>query len=341
MKKEVIIGVDFSKLTMDVTYIQVEHPDVKHYQQFKNTEEGCLSIIKWAKRFNKNTCNWLVCGEFTGIYSMTAAMVFNQQDVDLWLENPSQIKLSSGVSREKNDKVDSCQIAIYAKRFLDRAKLFKPGTDTLLKLRELVRFKDRLTKVRKQLLVPAKELKRVRKDWDESVFIDDSSKELAHNIELKIKVIEEQMMSLLKTDPDLKKKYELITSVVGVGMQTAIFLLIHTWGFTAFDTPRQLACYCGIVPFSKQSGTSLKGKRMVSHIANKKLKTLLHMCALNAIRYDPTLKAYYERKLNEGKHKMNILNNVRNKVLHRICAVIRTGDKYDLSYHTEHQLIAA
>lgn len=341
MKKKVIVGIDFSKLTLDVTFLHVDTPEVKFYNQFENTESGCMAIIKWVKKHHKNTSNWLICGEFTGIYSMTSAMVFNDQEIDFWLENPSQIKRSSGISREKNDKIDSYQIAMYAKRFIDRIKLFNPGSDLLIKLRELVRFKDRLTKVRKQLLVPAKELKRVRKDWCESDYIDDTSKELAESIDLKIKEIEKQILLLLKTDPDLKKKYDLINSVVGIGMQTAIFLLIHTWGFTSFETPRQLACYCGIAPFMKQSGTSIKGNARVSHIANKKLKCLLHMCALNAIRYDPILKTYYDRKVSEGKHPMNVINNVRNKLLHRICSVVKSGEKYDKSYHLKYSDNAA
>lgn len=341
MKKNVIIGIDFSKLTLDVTFIHVDSPEVKHYQQFENTESGCKAIIKWVKKHYQDTSDWLICGEFTGIYSMTSAMVFNDQELDFWLENPSQIKRSSGISREKNDKVDSYQIAMYAKRFMDRVRLFNPGTDLLLKLRELVRFKDRLTKAKKQLLVPAKELKRVRKDWDESEYIDDTSKELAKSIDLKIKEIDNQLLSLLKTDPDLKKKYDLINSVVGVGKQTAIFLLIHTWGFISFDTPRQLACYCGIAPFMRESGTSIRGKGRVSHIANKKLKTLLHMCALNAIRYDPVIKAYYERKVSEGKNPMNVINNARNKLVHRIFSVVKSGKEYDKSYHLKYSGVAA
>lgn len=103
-------------------------------------------------------------------------------------------------------------------------------------------------------------------------------------------------MLLLKTDSELKQMYKLITSVVGVGMQTAIYLLIHSWEFEAFDNFRQLACYYGVVPFSKQSETSLKAKSHVSKIANRKLKILLHMCALNSVRYDPQLKRYYQRK---------------------------------------------
>ena len=333
MKKNVVIGIDFSKLTLDVTFFNTNNPEEKQYQQFENTKKGCVQIIKWVKRTFKDCSDWLVCGEFTGIYSMTSAMVFNEKGIDLWLENPRQIKLSSGISREKNDKVDSNQIALYADRFMDRAKPYKTNNKALLKVRELVSYKDRLTKIRSQLSVPAKELKRVHKDWEEADYILDNSKEMIKQIDKQIKDIEHKMLFLLKSDPDLNRLYKLINSVVGVGMQTSIYLLIHTWGFTSFDTPRQLACYCGIAPFSKRSGTSIRGKSQVSHIANKKLKTLLHMCALNAIRYDPNIKAYYERKIQEGKHRMNVLNNVRNKLVYRIWAVVSSGQEYDKNYN--------
>lgn len=341
MKKTIIIGIDFSKRTMDVTYFIMGAMQDFYYKQFANTEQGCTEMISWIKQKHRITSEWLICGEYTGIYSMTAATVFNDNNLDLWLENPNQIKLSSGMNREKNDKVDSYQIALYAARFIDRKKLYKPQSETLLRIRELVRFKDRLTKTKTQLSVAANELKSVRKDWEETEYICESSKSLVDQINSQIADVEKKMLKLLNTDSDLKQLYKLITSVVGVGMQTAIYLLIHTWGFNAFENPRQLACYCGIVPFAKRSGTSLKGRPHVSHIANKKLKTLLHMCALNAIKYDPYLKLYYQRKLEEGKHKMNILNNVRNKLIHRICAVITSGQEYDKSYYMQNIMTAA
>ncbi|TLX71052.1 IS110 family transposase [Labilibacter sediminis] len=332
MNKSVVIGIDFSKLTLDVTFVKTEQPDVKYYQQFDNTEEGCNQIVKWVKGSTIDCSGWLICGEYTGLYSMTAAMVFNSKGIDLWLENPQQLKLSNGIQREKSDKVDSAQIAMYAIRFMDRAKLYKPKGEALLKVRELVRFKDRLTKNRTQLIVPSQELKQVREEWQEATYIHTQSLEIVKVIDEQIKDVERKMLALLETDPELKRLYKLINSVVGVGMQTAIYLLIHTWGFTAFDNPRQLACYCGVAPFSKQSGTSVKGKSQVSHIANKKLKSLLHMCALNAVKFDPFMKAYYERKIKEGKHKMNVLNNVKNKLIYRICAVVSSGQEYDKSY---------
>jgi Transposase and inactivated derivatives len=341
MKKTVIVGIDFSKRTMDVSYFLMGAMQDFYYKQFANTEEGCKEMISWIKKKHRIRSEWLICGEYTGIYSMTAATVFNDDGLDLWLENPNQIKLSSGMNREKNDKVDSYQIALYAARFIDRVKLYKPQSETLLRLRELVRFKDRLTKTKTQLSVAANELKSVRKNWQETEYICNSSKSLEIQINSQIADVEKEMLMLLRTDSDLKQLYRLITSVVGIGMQTAIYLLIHTWGFKAFENPRQLACYCGIVPFAKRSGTSLKGRPHVSHMANKKLKTLLHMCALNAVKYDPHLKLYYQRKIEEGKHKMNVLNNVRNKLIHRICAVITSGEEYDKYYYMQNMMAAA
>lgn len=328
------------KKTLDVSCFKIGNLKNSYYQQFTNSEDGCLEIINWVKSHFNDTQEWLICGEYTGIYSMTAALVFNDHELSFWLENPNQIRLSSGVSRQKSDKVDSMQIALYASRFMDRVRLYRPTSTVLLKIRELVRFKDRLTKVKTQLSVAANELKTVRKAWEETVYIDNSSKEITSQIEIKITNTEQKILILLETDPDLKRKYELINSVVGVGMQTAIYLLVHTWGFNAFESPRQLACYCGIVPFSKRSGTSLKGRPHISHLANKKLKSLLHMCALNAVRFDPQLKQYYQRKVEEGKHKMNVINNVRNKLIHRIYAVITTGQEYDKNYYLRNISVA-
>lgn len=341
MKKKVFIGIDFSKDTLDVTYLNPGKSNDQDYAQFINTIAGCMTMIKWVKKKSKETTEWLFCGEYTGLYAMTLATVLNEQGLDLWLENPSQIKRSSGIKREKTDKVDSQQIALYAQRFLDRVKLYKPNNDTLLRLRELVNYKDRLTKTKTLLTVPVNELKKVRKTWTEVDSISVSTEDVVKTINQEIKAIDKQMLCLLKSDPELKRLYNLMNTVVGVGMQTTIYLLIHTWGFTSFSTPRQLACYCGIAPFSKQSGTSIRGKTQISHIANKKLKTLLHMCALNAIRYDPFIKEYYCRKVAEGKHKMNVLNNVRNKLVYRIFAVVNSNQEYNPAQNSGIQNLAA
>jgi transposase len=137
-----------------------------------------------------------------------------------------------------------------------------------------------------------------------------------------LKSIEEKMHAIIAEDENLKLQYQLVTSIPGIGMQTAVYLLIATKGFDAFDNWRQLACYAGVAPFPNQSGTSLKGKTKVHHLADKKLKSLLNMCALVAVRYDKELKKYYERKVGAGKPKMLVINNVRGKLLARVFAVV-------------------
>lgn len=143
-----------------------------------------------------------------------------------------------------------------------------------------------------------------------------------------LKKIEEKMQELISQSEDLKAKDSLIQSIPGVGPQTSIYLLLVTKGFTVFDNSRQLACYGGVAPFEYSSGTSVRGRTKVSHLADKKLKSLLNMCALNTKTWDHEIKQYYERKVAEGKPKMLILNNIRNKILGRVFAVVNRGTPY-------------
>jgi len=53
------------------------------------------------------------------------------------------------------------------------------------------------------------------------------------------------------------------------------------------------------------------------------------MASMNAVVHNPELKEYYKRKKEEGKDKMKILNAVRNKLLHRIVAVVKRGTPYE------------
>ncbi len=111
--------------------------------------------------------------------------------------------------------------------------------------------------------------------------------------------------------------------------------IYNSKGFTAFDNAKQLACYCGVVPFDKSSGTSVRYKSTVSPFANKKLKKLLHLCAMSALQNDPEMKAYFERKVKEGKNKMSVINAVRNKLIHRVFAVIRDERMFEENYATK------
>ena len=136
------------------------------------------------------------------------------------------------------------------------------------------------------------------------------------------------MHQIIQEDAELKELYRLTTSVVGVGKVTAIQLLVATDGFTKFDTAKQLASSCGVVPFENSSG-KFKGRARVSKMANKTLKTALHMCALSAMKVEGEMREYYLRKVAEGKNKMSVINALRNKIIQRVFACVKNKTLYD------------
>jgi transposase len=147
-----------------------------------------------------------------------------------------------------------------------------------------------------------------------------------------IEVIEKEIMKLIKSDERLNGLYKIITSVDGVGMVTAANIITTTNEFLSINEVKKYACYSGVAPFDHSSGSSIRGKTRVSHMANKKIKTLLHLAALSAIQVKGDIKDYYNRKVQEGKNKMSVLNAVRNKILQRIFACVRQNRIFVKNY---------
>jgi transposase len=107
--------------------------------------------------------------------------------------------------------------------------------------------------------------------------------------------------------------------------------------FTICTSGKQLACYCGVVPFDYQSGISIKGKHHVHKMANKELKRLLNMCALTSIKNYKEFKHYYERKKREGEHAMSILNAIKNKLVLRTFAVVKMKELMLITMQKPHE----
>jgi len=159
------------------------------------------------------------------------------------------------------------------------------------------------------------------------------------SIDKEIEQIDKNLDDIIKDDAKLKELYNLAKSVPGVGKFTALFMICFTDEFSMYNNPKQLACYCGVAPFEHSSGSSVRGKTRVSHMANKVLKRMLHMGAMSVISRDPELRDYYQRKIAQGKNKMLVINAVRNKIIHRLCAVIKRGYEYKSENYFKERLV--
>lgn len=334
--KKVFIGIDFSKTSFDVAVLKSTQSQEIYYNKFNNHEDGCLELIQWIKSLTKqHFSSWLFCGEFTGIYSITLIRYLNENNIDIWMEPGTQIKYSKGITRGKNDKIDAKNIALYAYRFQDKAKSFRLPLNIIEGIKDLMAYRERLIKIKKMLTISANELKRVKKEDMVSEYIFQESVKQILDCKEKIKQVELKLMLFIQQDALIKENFNFITSVKGVGMINAIMIIISTNNFTSITNPRKFACYSGVVPFEHRSGSSIRGKTRLSNIANKKLKSLLSQAAMNAIRFDPLIKNYYNRKLLEGKTHRLVLNNVRNKLVHRIFAVVKNKTYYTDMYNNQ------
>jgi len=324
------IGIDVSKLTLDVCIINTE--GLNKHQQFSNNQNGFKKLYAWL---NDTTAVFdfssaLFCMEHTGIYTRELLQYLLLKSANVWMESALHLKRSMGMTRGKNDKIDSFRIARYAMSNQDQAKLITLSNKTLLLLKDLMASRTRIHKAYQAIEISLKEMERIDKATGKE--LRQVNKAALAGLKKSKAATETRMLELINSDPEMKNIFSLVTSIKGVGTVLATELMVYTHLFQRLDTPKQLACYCGVAPFSHTSGTSIKGKMGTSNFANMNLKSTLHLAAMSATRYVPDLKQYYERKVAEGKSKMSVLNAIRNKILFRVLAVVKRGTPYVENY---------
>lgn len=318
---KVFVGIDVSKDWLDfATYPRAGV--VPYSARCANTAAGAGKVLKELRQLCKaSACEMLFCMEHTGIYCAPFLQFSAKLGLKVWQENGLKIRRTQQL-RGKSDAMDARGIADYAFRYRDRCRLWVPEPEAITRLRDLLALRERLIRAASMLKVPKAEAGAVGKKAavaDMAKLSDPAVKSLRKQV----KEVEEQIDRLVEEQQDYKENFDLVTSIPGVGRMTALSLILYTRNFTLFDDPRKLACYCGVAPFEFSSGSSIRGRTKVSHFANKDLKKLLHMAALVAIQRNPDIRAYFKRKVEDGKNKMSIINAVRNKLLHCVMAVVR------------------
>ena len=316
------IGIDVSKLTLDV---MVRTTNI--HKQFSNDTKGFKQIITWLMKQKINLDQSLFCFEHTGWYCLMLSYFLYENKHAYCCINAIEIKRSMGLKRGKSDKADAWEIANYA--WLRRDELI-PSVPPAKKLIEL----QRMMSLREQLIKQQTASKNLLKGMIDIVLdqVNDVSvgilKENIAYLEKQITSTEKAMNELIKQDNTMIANYKLSKTVKGVGMVLAVQMLLHTHNYTRFESSRQFAAYCGLVPYPYQSGTSIHGRNKIHPISDRKMKSLLSMSAISAIQHDKELKIYYQKRVEEGKPKMVVLNIIRNKIVSRIFATVNRGTPY-------------
>lgn len=319
------IGVDVSKAKLDICVLN-QDKEVCLEKCIVNRKARVLTALAALRRkLCKDETQLLICCENTGIYCRPLELACEELGVDLWVENPTKIKLASTDFRGKTDKKDAWRIANYAVRYQDRVRLYQPLSCSTRKLKNLLHAREDLLKNLQGFNARLNEAR--THDPERYALLKECFGSIIRELNKKIKCIDQTMEQLAKQDQQISTNLNLLQTVPGVGRVNALNMIVYTDNFKSFQSAKHLACYAGVVPFPNQSGAVTKRDRVSRH-ANQILKKLLHLAAMAAIRSNSDLKQYYIRKVKEGKNKMLVINAVRNKIVHRMFVVINQQRPY-------------
>ncbi len=326
MKKwDFILGIDVSKLTLDI-----HCAELNEHIKIINGTEGFVAFRKWAKEFSIDLTNSIMVMEYTGGYEYKLIQLCESLSIPYTRIPGLAIKNSLGIARGKNDKVDAKRIAVYAEEKIKIITPANPLNRVILQLKGLLSFRKKLVRTNAGLKANVKE-----RIFMYEVTQKDMIRQIAENhikINMKdIKKLDMAMMKLISQDNRMLLNYTIISSIKGIGPVNALMTIAYTENFTSFINPRTYAVYVGVVPFDHSSGTSLKGKKRVSHLANKELKQELNQAAKTAMIWDKEIAEYATRKRLTKPYRL-VLNNVKFKLILRMFSLVKRGELYVENY---------
>lgn len=315
MEIQQFIGADLSKKTIDLAI----HSTQQHVQ-IANTQSGFKHLLSWIRSRRIEPREVHIIMEHTGLYSYCFEAFLSAKGIVFTKVPALAVKRSMGIIRGKTDKIDAFRIAAYGFEKKDKLQPTQMPEPTIVELQMLQKTRARLVSQKASLICAIKEYTNIGITPKSPII--KSQNQVIKVLEKEIEKLEAKIDELIETS-QLKQTYNLLTSIKGVGRVVAIAMIIKTNNFSRFSNARKFACFCGIAPFDYSSGTSIRKRSRVSHLADKEMKCLLDLSSKTAIQHDPELKAYYIRRTEQGKPKRSTINIVRNKIVQRMFAVIK------------------
>ena len=271
----------------------------------------------------------MFCLEATGVYGEALCYYLCSRGFRVAVEPPLKVKRAFQQSAHKNNTVDARQIAEYGHRFYDELSWWTPPSAVLEQVRVLLTAREQFTSQKIANLNALKALE--RKIITTRIAIQAYEQAIAR-LTQNIKEIDQEIKRLVKQDDSFNRMITAITSTPGIGMLLAANLVVMTSGFARTRNHKKIASYTGISPIEHTSGTSVYRHPRSRRFGPSRMRKLLYLAAMSVSTHDPDFRRYYLRKVAEGKPKRLVLNNVANKLLKVVCALVRSQSEYIPNY---------
>lgn len=292
-------------------------------ERFDNTPVGIKLLIKWlSKATPLNQVG--ACLEQTGHYSMPIATALHELSLAcLFVVNPHQIKAygKQKLRRNKSDTADARLIAAFLRSEHEDLHPWHPRSPIQQRITELGRYADSVTRDNARLKI------RLEAAPDKTIIASLNRRIKAQ--EKEITATRLLIRKLLKSDPALKAKSDLLATIPGLGEITVQVVLGELPDLEEFSDARQLAAWVGLTPSHHQSGTSGRTNTPITKIGSNHLRRALYMPAMTARVYNPLLKNFADRLTANGKKPKQVIIAVMRKLLHQIYGILKSGQPYN------------
>jgi transposase len=301
----VCAGIDTGKRKLDVAIDGSGEP-----LQVENTAEGHKVLVAWLQRHKVKRIGI----EASGGYEQPVVAALRRKRFVVIVFQPAQVRAYAKfhLQRAKNDKIDAALIAACTAA----VKQIHPAPDPRLSPfaehltmidqigEDIMKLKNRIESCRNE---------RIRAVWKEDIA------RLAKRERTELKAL----VAAIRQYPDLAERLELIHSVGGAGLPTAVAILVRMPEIGQL-TREQAAALAGLAPYDDDSGDQV-GARHIDG-GRERLRRALYLAALPAsFRWNPQLIALYQRLRAAGKEHKRALVACARKLLIFVNTVVARG----------------
>lgn len=326
-----VIGVDVSKDELIVTFGQIKEDlraEIGSAKAFVNSGKGFEKLLSWTNSVASAEAKVQFVMEATGVYHERLGAFLYDQSIPVSIVLPNKIS-NYFKTLDVKTVTDSTSAEAITRFGLERkldswakpASIFKA-------LRQLTRERDQIVSMRTM----AKN--HLHAEMAESEPNTSSIQRTRIQIDLlneQDKQIREEIKKLAR-DEKVKRSIEVMSSIPGIGILTAVTVLAETNGFELVRNKKQLSSYAGLDVREKLSGVSVKGRPKISKRGNRYLRKSLHMPVLATIRIDDNTTAFYDRLVSRHGIKMKAVVAAQRKVLELMYTLFKKNEMYDPAF---------
>ncbi len=314
-----VLGIDVSKDKLDCA---LGMEDKYKTKVVANTPQGFSELLGWLHKWGVQECH--ACMEATGVYWEASAEYLAAHGLKVSVVNPAQIKAfgSSRLVRTKTDATDARLIADYCRRMSPEA--WQQPSPAEQALRAMVQRLDALQTMRTQ---ESNRLEVAREAVRQGI-----AGHLAW-LDAEIETLSRQIRDHIDSDPDLKRRHDLLDSIPGVGERTIAAILAFGADPDHFANARQCAAFAGLNPRLHQSGSSVNGKPRMSKVGHALLRKALYMPAIVTLYKTAWGKVFRDRLASAGKPPKLIIGAMMRKLLQVAFGVLKSGQPFNPALH--------